>query len=309
MSKALQYDAFNGTDQLEWRETVDLPLAADEARVNVKAVSLNPMDWLLPENETVARTDFGLSLPGTFGYDFAGEISEVGANVTDFKLGDRVFGGNVKGSTREQMVINAVNSREMFHTPDEISDELASTLAVAGMSAAAALHAVNLGAGDRLLIGGASGGVGTFAVQLARLRGAEVIGTAAKGTFDYLEMLGARPVEYGAGLAERLQEVAPNGINKAIDLFGREVVELAQGLGLGQGQISTIVPYPSVPDDVILTGGIEGTKADMNEILTAIVAGKFQVPIAAQFDITDYQAAIALQRGRHVHGKVVLRLV
>ena len=84
--------------------------------------------------------------------------------------------------------------------PKDLSDEVASTLAVAGATAAAALAALNLGPADTVLVGGAAGGVGVFVVQLARLAGATVIGTASEGTFPFLRDLGAEPVAYGAGL-------------------------------------------------------------------------------------------------------------
>jgi NADPH:quinone reductase-like Zn-dependent oxidoreductase len=89
-----------------------------------------------------------------------------------------------------------------FHTPESISDEVASTLPAAGLTAVAALSAIELRAGDTILIGGAAGGVGALAVQLAKLAGARVIGTASESTFEFLRQLGAEPVEYGPGLAD-----------------------------------------------------------------------------------------------------------
>ncbi|WP_405795316.1 zinc-binding dehydrogenase [Streptomyces sp. NBC_01506] len=120
----------------------------------------------------------------------------------------------------------------LLRTPDGISDEVASTLPVAGHTAVAALAAIGLRSGDTVLIGGAAGGVGVFAVQLAKLTGATVIGTASEGTFEFLRRLGAEPVAYGPGLADRVRAPARGEVTAATDLFGTETAEAALALGV-----------------------------------------------------------------------------
>jgi NADPH:quinone reductase-like Zn-dependent oxidoreductase len=173
------------------------------------------------------------------------------------------------------------------------------------MTAAAALAAIDVRPGDTVLIGGAAGGVGVFAVQLARLAGARVIGTAGEGTFDFLRQLGASPIAYGPGLADRVRSSAPTA---ATDLFGTETASAALELGIPPERISTIAAGPNPPGGVRATGGVDASPEAMKEITDAILAGDVVVPIAATFPIEKVREAVELQAGRHVHGKIVLTL-
>src|SRR5271165_1777904 len=209
MSRAVVYEKFGGPEVLEVRDVPEPHAGPSQVRVRVAAVGLNPMDWalaLIPELAAV----FGIALPSGFGYDFAGVVDEVSSDVEGFEVGDRVFGGVMSRAAADFVVVKSPpEEREsLFHTPEAIGDDVASTLAVAGLTAAAALEAIGLRSGDTILIGGAAGGVGVFAVQLAKLAGAEVIGTASESTFDFLRHIGAEPVAYGPGLVERVRTMA-----------------------------------------------------------------------------------------------------
>jgi NADPH:quinone reductase-like Zn-dependent oxidoreductase len=162
-------------------------------------------------------------------------------------------------------------------------------------------------AGDTVLIGGAAGGVGVFAVQLARLAGARVIGTSSEAAFGFLRELGAEPVTYGEGLAERVRNLAPEGVTAAADMIGTEAAQAALDLGAAPDRIATIASS-SPPDGVRATGGRNATPGALERITTAIAAGTFMVPIAATFPIEQIRAAVELQRAGHVHGKVVVIL-
>jgi NADPH:quinone reductase-like Zn-dependent oxidoreductase len=165
-------------------------------------------------------------------------------------------------------------SDALFHTPDGIS-AVASTLAVAGT--AAALAATGLRSGDTILIGG----VGAFAVQLAKLAGATVVGTASEGTFEFLRQLGAGPVAYGPGLADRVRALAPGGATAATDLFGTETAETALALGIPPERNSTIAAGPNPPGGVRPPGAIDARPDALERITDAILAGKITVPIMA----------------------------
>jgi len=194
----------------------------------------------------------------------------------------------------------------LMPTPDGISDEAAAALPTPGLAAAVALGAIGLQSGDTALIGGAAGGVSVLAVQLARLAGARVIGTASPSTFGFLRELDTEPVAYGPGLADRVRAIAPEGITAATDLFGTETAEAALTLGVSPDRISTIAVGPNPPDGVRPTGGFKATPADLERITKAMIAGEITVPIAATFPIERIRDAVALQAGRHVHGKVVV---
>lgn len=306
MSRAVIYEAFGGPEVLELRDVAEPHAGPGEVRVRVTAAGLNPMDWLIAARPEAAA-NFGITVPAGFGYDFAGVVDEVGAGVEGYAEGDRVFGGAMAKAAADFLVLKTPTSPQdaLFHTPDGISDELAATLPVAGMTAAAALTAIGLRSDDTVLVGGAAGGVGVFAVQLAKLAGARVIGTASEGTFEFLRKLGAEPVTYGPGLADRVRTL---GVTAATDLFGTETAETALELGLPPERISTIAAGPNPPGGVRPTGGADAGRADMDRITNAILAGRLTVPIAATFPVEQVREAVALQAGRHVHGKVVITL-
>jgi len=305
--RAVIYETFGGPEVLELREVLEPHAGVGEVRVRVTAAGLNPMDWMLSSTPELAG-QFGVTVPSGFGTDFAGVIDEVGAGVTRFALGDRVYGGALGRATADFVVLTTPTEAPdmLSHTPDGISDEIASTLPVPGLTAAAALQAIGLRPGDTVLIGGAAGGVGVFAVQLAKLMGATVIGTASAGTFDFLRQLGAEPVAYGTGLAERVRMLAPRGVSAATDLFGTETAEAALTLGVAPERISTIAAGPTPPGGVRATGGSNAQPGSLEQLTDAILTGTITVPIAATFPIEQTRDAVLLQSERHTHGKIVI---
>jgi NADPH:quinone reductase-like Zn-dependent oxidoreductase len=306
MSRAVIYERFGGPEVLEVRAVAEPHAGPGEVRVRVSAAGLNPMDWGLASRPELAAR-FGISVPSGFGYDFAGVVDETGAGVAGFAVGDRVFGGALGRAVADFVVLKAAGEA-LFHTPDGLGDVVASTLPVAGLTAAAALAAIGVRPGDIVLIGGAAGGVGVFAVQLAKLAGATVIGSAAPGTFDFLRQLGAEPVTYGPGLADRVKALSPSGVTAAADLFGTETAEAALALGVPPERISTVAAGPNPPGGVRATGGIDAAPGAMAQITGAILAGQLTVPVAATFPAERIRDAVELQAGRHVHGKVVVTL-
>jgi NADPH:quinone reductase-like Zn-dependent oxidoreductase len=306
MSRAVIFATFGGPEVLELRELPEPHAGAGEVRVRVAAVGLNPMDWILSSVPEMAE-QFGVTLPSGFATDFAGVVDEVGEGVSGFAVGDRVYGGALNRAAADLVVVSP-SADTLLHTPARISDEVASALSVAGATASAALAAAGVKAGDIVLIGGAAGGVGAFAIQLARLAGARVIGTASEGTFDFLRQLGADPVAYGPGLEDRVRAMAPDGVSAATDLFGTETAEAALRLGVPAERISTVAAGPNPPGGVRATGGVNAQPGDLSRITDAIVAGQITVPIAATFPIEQIREAVQLQAGRHVHGKIVVSL-
>ncbi|MFI5717705.1 NADP-dependent oxidoreductase [Nocardia sp. NPDC051750] len=305
MSRAVVYETFGGPEVLELREVPEPHAGPGEIRVRVTASSLNPMDWGITARPELAA-GFGITLPAGFGYDFAGIVDEIGAGTTGFAVGERVYGGAQARAAADFVVLGATES--VWHTPEGISDEVAAAIPVAGLTASAALAAIELRPGDTVLIGGAAGGVGVFAVQLARLAGARVIGTASESTFSFLRKLGAEPVAYGPGLADRVRALAPEGLTAATDLFGTETTEAALALGVPPGRISAIAAGPDPAGGVHATGGFDADPQATVRITEAILAGTLTVPIAATFPIEQIREAVTVQAGGHVHGKIVVTL-
>ncbi|SDG08007.1 NADPH:quinone reductase [Lentzea fradiae] len=305
--RAVLLDTFGGLESLDVREVPVPRPGPGQLRVRVTAAGLNPMDWIMTADEDTA-TRFGLSLPAGFGTDYAGVVDQVGEGVTGFAPGDRVFGGALSRAVADYVVVDlaaGVAANEVHHTPDGVDDRTAATLTIAGRTAAAALAAVRPGPRDTVLVGGAGGGVGVFAVQVARLAGARVIGTGSPGSAGFLRELGAEPVSYGDGLADRVRALAPGGVTAAIDLHGTEVVRAARELGVPDDRICTIA---AKVDGVRAANGADATPEDLAAMAHLVASGRLRVPLAASFPVGEIRRAAELQAGRHVRGKVVIEL-
>lgn len=306
MSRAVIHTSFGGPEVLQLNDVPEPHAGPPEVRVHVTAVGLNPMDSYFVANPDVAAS-FGVTPPTGFGSDFAGVVDEAGEEAEGFAVGDRVFGTTIAAAAADHLVVTPA-AAGLRHTPQEIGDEVAASLSVPGMTADAALDAVGLQAGDTILIGGAGGGVGVFATQLARRAGARVIGTASSTSHAFLRELGAEPVVYGPGLADRVRALAPDGLTAATSLVGTETADVALELGVAPERISTIAAGPDSYRGTRPTGGVDAGPGALDRITDAIIAGHLVVPIAARFPIEQIREAVTLQSGGHVQGKVVVTL-
>jgi NADPH:quinone reductase-like Zn-dependent oxidoreductase len=192
--KAIVQDRFGPPDVLELREIDEPPLGGDDVLVRVRAASVNPADWYAMVGAPwVARPQMGLRRPktGRLGLDLAGVVAAVGGNVTRFQPGDEVFGTGA-GTLAECV---AVPGAALVTKPARLSFEQAAAVPVAALTALQGLRDKGrLQPGQQVLINGASGGVGTFAVQLAKALGAEVTGVCSPRNLDLVASLGADQV-------------------------------------------------------------------------------------------------------------------
>jgi NADPH:quinone reductase-like Zn-dependent oxidoreductase len=305
-SRAVQLDSFGGPELLAVRDVPVPQVGPGQVRVRVTAAGLNPMDWFMTADAT-SGARFGLRLPCGFGTDYAGVIDQVGDGVTGFASGDRVFGSALSRAAADFVVVDPTGpaANEALHTPDGVDDRTAATLTIAGRTALAALAIVEVGPDDTVLIGGAAGGVGVFTVQLARLAGARVLGTGSAASADFLRGLGAEPVTYGDGLADRVRALAPRGITAAFDLHGTDTVGVARALGVPDRRITLIA---SVVPGITGANGASASRGALEKLAGLVASGKLRVPIAARFPIEQIRAAVELQSARHVKGKVVIDL-
>jgi NADPH:quinone reductase-like Zn-dependent oxidoreductase len=305
--RAVRLDSFGGPEVLDILDVPAPQAGPGQVRVRVTAAGLNPMDWFMLTDADIA-VRFGLSLPAGFGTDYAGVVDQVGDGVIGFASGHRVFGGALSRAVADFVVVDptgGIAANEAHHTPDGVDDRTAATLTIAGRTASAALAVVELGSDDTVLIGGAAGGVGVFVVQLARIAGARVIGTGSATSADFLRDLGAEPVAYGDGLADRVRALAPRGITAAIDLYGTETAHAARALGVPDTRITTIAAQV---DGITPTNGANAAPGALEKLARLIATGRLRVPIAASFPVEQIRAAVELQAGRHVKGKVVIDL-
>ena len=205
--KAIQLSQFGGPEVLELVEVPDPHPAPGALRIAVRAVGVHPIDWKL-------RTGMrGGDLPQRIGGEVAGVVDEVGDGVTGVAVGDRVLGFAVGFDGAAELGLSA----EYASIPPSLDFAGAAGLPVAVETAVRTLDLVGVGAETTVVVNGAAGAVGSSAVQIAVWRGARVIGTASAGNHGYLRSLGAEPTTYGEGLPERLRELAPDGIDAAVD--------------------------------------------------------------------------------------------
>src|SRR6202142_804363 len=223
MVKAVSFSQFGGPEVLQIVDLPDPQPGPGEVRIAVRAAGVNPSDWKKRQGLMDAE------LPQTLGYEAAGVVDEVGAGVTDVTVGDRVFGFSAEGAAQAELAVLSYDGR----IPPSLDFPGAAALPAAIETATRALDQLGAGAGSTLLINGASGSVGSAAVQLAVVRGARVIGTPSPANHEYLRSLGAEPVAYGDGLVERVRALAPDGVDLALDVAGNgvlpELIELAGG--------------------------------------------------------------------------------
>src|SRR6201985_2353918 len=301
-SRAVLLDSFGGPEVLNIRQVPAPQVGPGQIRVRVTAAGLNPMDCIMTAAADPA-TRFGLSLPTGFGTDYAGVVDQVGDGVIGFAPGDRVFGGALSRAVADFLVVDAaggIAANEAHQTPDGVDDRTAATLTIAGRTAAAALAVVDPGPDDTVLIGGGARGGGFFPVQLARIAGARVIGTGSAASADFLRDLGAEPVAYGDGLADRVRALAPRGITAAIDLYGTETAHAARALGVPDARITTIAAQI---DGITPANGANAAPGALEKLARLIATGRLRVPIAASFPVEQIRTAVELQAGRHVKGK------
>ncbi|MEZ0110673.1 NADPH:quinone reductase-like Zn-dependent oxidoreductase [Catenulispora sp. EB89] len=307
VSRAVRLESFGGPEALVVQDVPEPHVGDGQIRIRVTAAGLNPMDWIMTSDDATAAR-FGLSLPCGFGTDYAGVVDQVGAGAKGYEVGDRVFGAALSRAVADFVVVDAdgdIATGVAHHTPDGVDDRTAATLAIAGSTAAAALAVLKLGPDDTVLVGGAGGGVGVFAVQLARIAGARVIGTGSPATADHLRALGAEAVAYGDGLADRVRGLAAGPVTAALDLHGTDTVHAARELGVPDDRICTIA---GAVDGVPAVSGASAGPAALDDIARLVAAGRLHVPIAATYPVADIRAAVERQADRHVRGKVVIDL-
>jgi NADPH:quinone reductase-like Zn-dependent oxidoreductase len=306
MVKAVRYDEFGGIDVLRVDE-VERPVPGDgQVLVRVKAAGINP-------SEAVIRTGAVAELfPSTFpsgqGSDLAGVVEEAGTGAGGFSPGDDVIGFTNNRASQAELVL--VEASDLTHKPKKVSWEAAGGLYVAGVTAWAAVHAVQPKEGETVVISGAAGGVGSLAVQLARRTGATVIGLASESNHQWLKSHGVIPVAYGDGVADRIRAVAPSDVDAFIDTYGDGYVELALALGVAAERIDTIADFAAAAKYGVKTDG--GTAAGPGATVLAQLAGliadgDLEVPIADVYPLARVREAYTELERRHTHGKIVLR--
>ncbi|MEU9042829.1 MULTISPECIES: NADP-dependent oxidoreductase [unclassified Kitasatospora] len=301
--KAVTVTQSGGPEVLRVGEVPDPQPGPGEVRVRVYAAGVQPVDLAIREG--FRPPGLAVEPPFVLGNEFAGVVDRLGPDSGDWKVGDEVLGFRVLDSHAELVTVDAA---QLVAKPAGMPWELAGSLSAPGQTAHAALSLLGVGPGDTLLVHGATGGVGTVAVQLAQAWGAAVVGTASERNHAYLRELGAIPVAYGEGLVERVRAAAPRGVTVAFDAAGRGALEASVELVADRDRIGTVVDYPGAQRLGVRQLRAPRTAERLAELVRLWEAGGLRLEIAETLPLERAGEAHRLVGTGHVRGKVVLTM-
>jgi NADPH:quinone reductase-like Zn-dependent oxidoreductase len=304
MPLAVRFDEYGDVDVLEVVDVARPVPGPGQVLVKVKAAGINPGEASIRKGLLDAM--WPATFPSGQGSDLAGIVDELGPAVTRFAVGDEVLGFVDNRSSHAELVAADVDN--LVARPRDVPWAVAGSLFVVGTTAYAAARAVNLAAGDTLVVSGAVGGVGSVAVQLAVDKGATVIGLASEGHHRWLESHAVIPVAYGDGVAERIKEASKGHVDAFIDTYGDGYVKIAIGLGVPPERIDTIIDRTAAQEYGTKTDG-NATAANaqvLGELAGMIAEGRLEIPIAKTYPLTKVREAFRDLEQRHTLGKIVL---
>jgi NADPH:quinone reductase-like Zn-dependent oxidoreductase len=305
--KAVVAHEYGGPAVLKYEDTPRPEPKENELLVRVIACGVNPADPLVISGRLAK--EFGTHLPLIPGYDVAGVVEKTGGKVTKFKKGDAVYGYALFGGGWAEFAVLAENEAALKPTTATFTD--AAAVPLAALTAWQALiETAKLSAGQTVLIQGGSGGVGSFAVQIAKARGARVIATASTANQDLLKQLGADvTIDY---TKTKFEEVAKD-VDVVLDTVGRDTLARSYALVKKGGIVTTIA---SRPDQAQLDKyGIHGTSIwsrpegnQLAEITKLIEAGKIKPTVSQVLPLTEAVKAAQQAETHHTRGKLVLKI-
>lgn len=276
---------------------------AGQLSVSVRAAGVNPADWKVRAG--TRKDTVPVTLPAVLGREVSGVVIGIGPRVTEFCVGDEVFGATATGfgGYSDTTLLNASSSA---HKPANVSWAQAAVLTVAVGTAYDALHDLDLRTGATLLVLGAGGGVGCSTVQLARARGITVIAVASESKRTTIEDLGARWVRSGESFDHVVANIAPSGVDAVFDLVGGEALARAASLARADTAVVSVA-------DPLAAGELGGSGVERRrttEVFTAIAAlvadGSLDPVVTRRFPFAQAGQALAAVESGHSAGKVVI---
>ncbi|MFF9641572.1 NADP-dependent oxidoreductase [Kitasatospora aureofaciens] len=294
--KKVSFAEFGGPDVLQLIDAEEPHAGPGRIRIAVRAAGVNPVDWRIREGQKLGAHP--TELPSGVGLDAAGVVDEVGEGVEGVEVGDRVFGEGV--CTYAEFTVLSAWAR----MPEGLSFEEAAGYPSVVETALRIIREVGVQPGQTLLVSGASGGVGSAVLQIARDRGITVIGTAGAANQDYLRGLGALPTTYGEGWVDRVRQLGR--IDAALDLAGsgviRELVELT-----GDPQKVITIADLGAPDLGVRFSGVAGSvPAALSVAADLISRGKLHIPVEKTYTLAEAAAAHIDSQAGHARGRRVI---
>ncbi|NUO98791.1 MAG: NADP-dependent oxidoreductase [Nonomuraea sp.] len=300
--RAAAFAEAGGPEVLKLTELPAPQAGPGEVRVRVRAAGVQPFDaavragWLPPYLGD-------MPWPRIPGNEFAGVVDQVGDGVAGVSAGDEVLGFSRLFAYAEYIVVPAT---DVAAKPAGVPWEVAGGLTAGVQTAELAVDGLAVGPGDTLLVHAAAGSVGTAAIQIARTRGATVIGTAREVNHAYLRDLGAIPVAYGDGLADRVRALAPGGVDAALDGAGGHALEVSLDLVPDRARIVTLVEHGKAAAlGVRLVQG-ERTAERLGRYAALYAEGRFAFPVRRTYRLAEAAEAHREIETGHGQGKIVL---
>lgn len=296
--KAARFSRFGGPEVLEVVEVPEPHAGPGEVRIAVRAAGIGLSDMKKRQGQ------MDQTLPQTMGYEAAGVVDELGDGVTGVAVGDRVFGFDASGAAQAEVAVLSVHAP----IPASLDFAAAAALPAAIETAVRALDHLGVRDGSTLLVNGASGSVGSAAVQFAVARGARVIGTANKANHDFVRSLGAEPVEYGAGLTARVRALSPSGVDLALDVAGSGVLPELIDLAGAPEHVVTIADFSGAHQHgVAFSRGEDGRAIHaLTQVGELIESGRFRLPPVHTYPLADIAEAHRVSEQGRIRGKLVL---
>jgi NADPH:quinone reductase-like Zn-dependent oxidoreductase len=282
---------------LEWAEAPDRHAGAGQIRIAVRAASVNPIDWKLMSGALSG----GAPLEGTgyLGYDAAGVVDEVGEGVTGVSVGAEVFGRG-SDTQAEYAVLDSWAVK-----PASVDWAVAAAAGVAGETAERGLRLLGVEPGHTLFVDGGAGGVGAVVVQMALARGVRVIASAGAENQGYLRELGAIPVTYGDGVADRVRAAA-GGVDAVFDVAGKTPIDVLIGLAPEASQVLSIANFAAGEAGARVTSGADSMPEQALAETAELLAANTLVIKIQTFPFDRAAEAYAISMAGHVRGKLVL---
>ena len=302
-TRAVQFSEFGGVDVLDIVEVRMPEPGPGEVLVEVLAAGINHIEAYIRQG--LFADEVATSHAQTQGSDFAGIVLAVGNGVTGFKRNSEVLGHARMSSQAYHIVVKASS---LVAKPKQLSWEVAGSIFLAGLAAHDLVERVHLGEGETVVVSAAAGGVGSIEIQLAKLKGATVIGTCGERNFDYLRQLGILPVVYGDGIVERIERLAPNGVHAYLDNFGQDGRSTAEQLGVPEKRYTSSDDRKDLELAAILPDD-EGARHNTEVLgkLAALAADRrVSVLISGYYPFGLVREAFDDLEKRHARGKIVL---
>lgn len=294
--KKVSFAEFGGPDVLHLVDAEEPHAGPGRIRVAVRAAGVNPVDWRLREGQVLGAHP--VVLPSGVGQDAAGVVDEVGEGVEGVGVGDRVFGEGT--STYAEFAVLSAWAR----MPEGLTFEEAAGYPSVMETALRVIRDVGVRPGQTLLVSGASGGVGSAVLQIARDRGIAVVGTAGAANQDYLRSLGALATTYGEGWVERVRGLGR--VDAALDLAGSGVIRELVELTGDSGKVISIADLEAPGLGVRFSGVAGSVPQALGETVDLITRGKLHIPVEKAYALADAAAAHTDSRNGHTRGRRVI---